>query len=124
MPRALTKPCVAERPFALLNHIWAYNRKGVRPSALYVRWKATADGMAREQKLFRGLRCIEGPFMAELLIEQSRRIDVDNAMKAPLDWAQSRMIVANDGNCRKSTVERVVKSRAPTGARLIITELA
>lgn len=107
-----------------LNKIWAHSRKGVRPSPEYERWKKKTDGYAMEQKIFRGRKTIKGAFTVELLIDESRLIDADNCLKAPLDYCQSRSLIADDKHCRKVTIEKVPKSLVPTGARLILTELA
>lgn len=138
--RAFTPPDVSRPPFAVpaggivivvdlprppsLNHIWKYGRKGVRPSPLYERWKAHADVLALLQHTHRGLKPITGRFTAELLIADSRKpLDCDNAAKGPLDWAQSRRLIANDKFCRRLVVEFVEASRAKHGARLTLTEI-
>src|SRR5262245_9169230 len=81
-----------------LNHIWKYSRKRVRPSPIYERWKEQADKHALMQRVHRGGRIIKGRFEAFVFYSERRfgQLDLDNLAKAPLDWAQSRALIAND----------------------------
>ena len=79
--------------------------------------------LALLQHIHRGLKPITGPFTAELLIADGRPLDCDNGAKGPLDWAQSRKLIANDKFCRRLVVEFVEPHRAPHGCRLTLTEI-
>lgn len=139
----LTRQTAADRPFALPNRelvttvvdlpfpcstnaLWAYNRaakRPIHPSKAYQTWKKSADALALTQKVGR-MRCIEGPFAAELMLQDGRRSDADNAIKCVLDRAKAWFLIADDRYCRKVTIEFVASHRVRHGARLTLVELA
>ena len=125
-PFGLPPPMIItiDLPFPIsTNALWSYGRKNVRASAEYTKWKSAADAIAMVQKTFRGLKTIETQFIAIILIADHRKIDVDNCAKSVLDWAQSRMLIANDSMCNELTIRKVPLKEVPTGARLIIREI-
>lgn len=122
-PRELVTT-VVDLPFPIsTNKLWTYGRRTVRPSLDYTRWKRTADALFLTQKI-RRMACIEGPFRAELLLMEGRRMDCDNAIKCVLDAAQRWNLIVNDKYCRELTIKWVASHLAPHGARLTLVELA
>ena len=58
---------------------------------------------------------IAGKFRAA--IDDRARIDLDNAMKALFDYAQSRELIADDKHCREITLRR---GRTATGCQFTL----
>lgn len=108
-----------------VNRIWRQAAKAkVHLSPDYVKWKANADVCVLVNKTWRRV-CIQGHFEAHIALnsELGRWGDLDNRIKAILDWAQSRALVTNDKNCRRLIVEWVQHACAPEGARLTLREM-
>jgi Holliday junction resolvase RusA-like endonuclease len=110
-----------------VNRIWRSKTggKGVYKAPEYKAWLKQADMQATLDHVFRGRRRkISGPFAATVLINiDMARGDLDNRIKAVLDWAQDRELISNDRHCMKLTAEWVPASRAPAGCHLTLTEL-
>jgi crossover junction endodeoxyribonuclease RusA len=99
-----------------VNRLWRSGRGRVFRSASYTNWIRAADAelMARRQ---RPKKRIEGPFEAHVTLSRKVRGDVDNRVKAVLDFLQSREIIRNDSDCQRLTVER---GDAAAGCRLVL----
>lgn len=122
----------ADRPFACppdivmdlpsppsVNRIWQRNKAGKRAvslSAEYVAWKKQADKLSLVLGQFRGLKIIRGPFEARIILKRDGA-DLDNKIKATLDWAQSRALIENDKHCQRIVAEW---GTAPHGCRLFL----
>lgn len=112
-----------------VNRIWRQSAKAgknkVRLAGDYIKWKEAADIRVLVNKTWRRV-CIHGYFEAHIALnrEIGRWGDLDNRIKAVLDWAQSRALVTNDKNCRLLTVEWTAHAFAPDGCRLTLRELA
>lgn len=120
---------VVDLPFPpSVNRIWRANPqssgKQVHLSQSYIRWKRQADLLAIASRVYRGCLKIDGPFEAHIALDVTAGAgDLDNRVKAVLDWAQSREMVKNDRDCRRLTVEWVEHVNAPEGCRLTLREL-
>ncbi len=106
------------------NHIWKYIKAGkVRRSAAYEKWLRAADNLLRAFAQLRGKPVITSHFTAEITLSVSKRagnLDCDNRIKAVLDYAQSRMLIANDSKCDQVTCAWGI---APHGCKLVIKEV-
>lgn len=111
-----------------VNRIWRQAAKAgknrIRLAGDYIKWKADADVRVIVNKTWRRV-CIQGHFEAHIALnsEIGRWGDLDNRIKAILDWAQSRALVTNDKNCRRLIVEWVQHASAPEGCRLTLREM-
>jgi len=111
----------ADRPFALpadsveiivdlpfppsTNRIWRARGQRVYRSQEYIEWCEAADMHVMAARQY-PKRKINGPFEAQILLKPHRLgLDLDNRIKAVLDWAQSRSIIENDKHCRRLTAE-------------------
>ena len=102
-----------------VNRIWRSQKAGKRRVYLapeYASWKKAADILAISLGQVKHFKRINGGFEAHIIL-QRRRGDIDNRVKAILDWAQSRELILDDSNCERLLVER---GEAPHGARLIL----
>jgi Holliday junction resolvase RusA-like endonuclease len=110
-----------------VNKIWkstaAISARRICLSPSYQEWKKAADLL-----LFtggRGWRAVRitGPFVAEIGLCAPKgypRGDLDNRIKAVLDYAQRIEIVSNDKHCQRLVVEWVEEDTAPHGCRLTL----
>jgi Holliday junction resolvase RusA-like endonuclease len=96
---------VVDLPFPpSVNQIWRYGRK-VHRSKKYLDWLAAADMAVRANRQF-PKRKITGLFEAHIILgENHGRGDLDNRIKALLDYAQSRDLIRNDSDCRRLVAE-------------------
>lgn len=102
-----------------VNRIWRANKAGskrVSTSQEYRNWRAHADILAISMRALHGVKKIQGPFEAHIVIKRGRG-DLDNRIKGVLDWAQSRELVRNDSDCQKLLVEY---GDAPHGCKLTL----
>lgn len=110
------------------NRIWrrGHSRRTGRTwtylSASYTKWKAKADEALAELRAAGPVQTISGPFEVRLVISKAKRhkLDLDNRLKAPLDWAQQAGLITDDKLQDRVTV---AWGRAPKGARLTLTEV-
>jgi Holliday junction resolvase RusA-like endonuclease len=97
---------IVDLPFPpSVNKIWRTGNDGrVRRSNVYLDWIAAADigVMARRQY---PKRKITGSFEAHIVLGDGGRGDLDNRIKAVLDWAQSRDLIRNDSDCQRLIAE-------------------
>jgi Holliday junction resolvase RusA-like endonuclease len=112
---------VVDLPFPpSVNRIWRGNRGIVHRSKVYIDWVTDADMgvMARRQY---PKRKIAGAFEAHVVFNPvGQRGDLDNRIKAVLDWAQSRDLIRNDSDCRRLIAEW---GDAEHGCRLTLREV-
>lgn len=121
-PFALPGEFVIDLPFPpSVNRLWRSSNKDGRSqvylSPSYVKWKKAADAMPRPP----GFVC--GRFEAEIAVCPTKgnpRGDLDNRIKAVLDWSQRVGIIEDDKHCQRLIVEWVDAVRAPAGCRLVL----
>jgi Holliday junction resolvase RusA-like endonuclease len=104
------------------NRIWRVRKAGknlVSISPEYANWRRQADLLTISMGSCKRVKRIAGPFEAGIVL-QRRRGDLDNRIKGVLDWAQSRLLIADDKFCEKLTVEW---GDAPHGCRLTMHAL-
>jgi Holliday junction resolvase RusA-like endonuclease len=91
----------------------------MRLSPEYKRWLDAADSMVFVAGGVRKLGKIEGAFEAHLTLDKNhpRPGDLDNRIKATLDFVQRIEVITNDKHCQRLTVER---GKAPEGCRLVL----
>lgn len=94
---------VLELPFPpSTNRIWARGGHGVTLSKDYRAWKDAADKFVLYTGAWRRAQKITGRFKFELILDENERRrggDLDNRIKAALDWCQSRELIRNDSDC-------------------------
>lgn len=123
---------VIDLPFPpSVNRIWRGQTTGnggkrVRLSTEYKNWKKNADLVAIANGSWRQRKHVSGNFEAHIGLdnEAGRWGDLDNRVKAVLDWAQSRLIIDDDKHCRRLTVEWVLHACAPDGCRLTLRSMS
>lgn len=131
-PFALPSGIVIDLPFPpSVNRLWRSSNKDGRSqvylSPSYVKWKKAADLLMMTGG--RGWRSakIPGHFAAEIMLCPTKgrtRGDIDNRVKAVLDYAQRAEIVADDKHCQRLLVEWVDAAMAPHGCRLTLRACA
>jgi Holliday junction resolvase RusA-like endonuclease len=105
------------------NRIWQRAKSGKRAvytSPEYKAWKRAADDLVAAMAQFRGVKPILGAFEATIILsERHTRIDLDNSVKALLDYAVRSNLVVDDAPkfLRRLLVEW---GHAPHGCRLIL----
>jgi Holliday junction resolvase RusA-like endonuclease len=108
-----------------VNRIWRSNKAGklaVSRSAEYRLWIEQADILIMTMGGMRGRKTIKGPFIALIEIKKPNiNSDLDNRIKAVLDYAQSRAFVDNDRNCVSITAQW--SAAALHGCRLTLREV-
>jgi Holliday junction resolvase RusA-like endonuclease len=105
------------------NRLWRVPRSGSgKPYASpeYRKWIDQADALSIALAQFRGVRRIDGPFEVHVVIQETAG-DLDNRLKAILDYCEDRALISNDRNARKITMEY---GEAPHGCHVTLTELA
>ena len=133
MRRELPIADVSEPPFAVpivtildlplppsTNRIWARSPGGITLSKDYRIWKENADKFVLFTGAWWRATKITGRFTAEIVLdanERKRAGDLDNRIKATLDWCQSRELIRNDSDCDALTV---CWGEAPTGCRVTL----
>jgi Holliday junction resolvase RusA-like endonuclease len=133
MRRELPRADVSRPPFAVpavtvldlpmppsTNRIWARSPDGVTLSKDYRIWKDNADKFVLFTGAWRRASKITGRFTAEIVLdanERKRAGDLDNRIKATLDWCQSRELIRNDSDCDEL---RVCWGEAPHGCRVTL----
>ena len=86
-------------------------------SAIYQRWKDAADATLWEQKL----TTFPGRVEVSIMLEDRGRFDVDNKIKAALDFVVRHAIISDDD---KRIVRRITAQIGDVkGCRITITEL-
>jgi Holliday junction resolvase RusA-like endonuclease len=116
---------VVDLPFPpSTNRIWGHGgANGVTLSKDYRAWKDAADKFVLYTGSWRRARKISGPFTFELVLDANERRrggDLDNRIKATLDWCQSRELIRNDSDCDDV---HAYWGEAPHGCRVTLTEI-
>jgi Holliday junction resolvase RusA-like endonuclease len=113
-----------------VNRLWrstAAEKNRVYLSPSYVKWKEAADALLMATRGWQ-IKTITGAFHLEIgLCPTSQghpRGDLDNRIKAILDYLQRVEIIANDKNCHRLLAEWVDLRRAPHGCRVTVRACA
>lgn len=113
-----------------VNKIWrstaAISSKRVYLAPSYVLWKTHADALLMSERGWTKKR-LAGPFEIEIDLccpAKHPRGDLDNRIKAVLDYLQRAEIVSNDKYCQRLLVQWVEQERAPHGCRVILRPCA
>jgi Holliday junction resolvase RusA-like endonuclease len=104
-----------------VNAIWCHGRGRTWLDPKYASWKREADQEAMASRVLVGIKPIDGPFRANIAINYQmvrKNSDIDNKIKAVLDFAQKAGIVTNDKNCVRVEAHY---GDAPKGCRLTVT---
>lgn len=98
----------------------ASSRKYFRRSK-YESWLSNADAMVTLHGSYPRPK-LDGKFEATLLFDEGagKNSDLDNRIKATLDWVVSREVVTDDRYCRRLVAQWVPHERAPYGCKLIL----
>lgn len=105
------------------NRIWMRAKAGNRAvftSPEYKKWKRAADDLIGAMAQMRGVKPIKGRFEAEIVLsEKHTRIDLDNSVKALMDYCVRCQIVVDDG---PKYLRRLVLDwgNAPHGCRVTL----
>ena len=101
-----------------VNRIWRNHHR----SAGYMAWIEQADALIMAHGGLRGREMIRGHFTALIEIKPtSIRCDLDNRIKAVLDYAQRIALISNDQNCMEITAKW--SEEAIAGCRLTIRSI-
>jgi crossover junction endodeoxyribonuclease RusA len=114
-----------------VNRLWrstAAEKNRVYLSPSYVKWKGAADALLFADRNWHRKGKITGAFHIDISLcptsQGHPRGDLDNRIKAVLDYLQRVEIIANDKNCQRLLAEWVDLSRAPHGCRVALRPLA
>ncbi len=120
--------CVMDLPFPpSTNEIWRRAGQRIILSQAYKSWKHQADMAVIANGCWRKRVAMPHAFTGLVLLDRSLRtaaMDVDNRIKAPLDWAQRVELVRNDCLCEDASARWVATLEAPRGCRLILRSVA
>lgn len=109
-----------------VNKLWknggalSTNRVYLAPS--YVKWKSAADALFMSSRGWLKKK-VAGAFEIEIDLccpTKYPRGDLDNRVKAVLDYLQRAEIIANDKHCERLVVQWVEQERAPHGCRVTL----
>lgn len=109
-----------------VNRIWRASTretKKVHLAPSYKAWRDAAGAMMMTQGGWRDRR-LTGPFSADIALCPAKgqlRGDLDNRIKAILDFMQSLLVVANDRNCQRVCAYWVDRADAPEGCRVSLS---
>ena len=111
------------------NRIWRQKRGGVYTAPAYAAWVKNCDAhilLARaSDPRVKAHYTIMGPCEADILLNIDKGIgDLDNRLKAVLDFAQRIELIDNDKLIMQLRAAWVKASWAPVGCRLTLRELA
>jgi len=128
-PLASSHDIVIDLPYPpSINRIWrssAVIKSGSQKVYLaptYKAWKSEADALLMTQRGWT-LRSFVGPFSLDLALcppKGQPRGDLDNRIKAVLDFLQRVSIVSNDKHCQLICAYWVESGQAPHGARVTV----
>ena len=104
-----------------VNAVWRSNRGRVHKSSAYISWQAVAGQEWMTQKI-KQPRFLPGDFSLILVLvnPDRRRRDLDNRLKACLDFCKLHRVIQDDSLARKIYLRWGTKKEAPLGARLIL----
>lgn len=113
-----------------VNRLWrstAAEKNRVYLSPAYVKWKDAADVLLLGAKGWRAQK-ITGAFHIEIALcptaQGHPRGDLDNRIKAVLDYLQRVEIIHNDKHCQRLLAEWVDRAGAPNGCRVKVRPCA
>lgn len=111
-----------------VNRLWrasADDRRRVYRAPCYKQWLHEADALVIINRQGPRGRIIRGWFELHFAMSDGypHKGDLDNRLKAALDFLQSREYVANDKHARKITLEWVPPDQAPAGCRVTLRSL-
>jgi crossover junction endodeoxyribonuclease RusA len=123
----MTTPLALNLPYPpSVNRIWrassAAAGKKVYISPAYKQWKDNADALLMSQRGWMMHR-VTGLFEVEIALCPPKghpRGDLDNRIKAVLDFLQRATIVSNDKHCQRITAYWAHQSTAPEGCRVTV----
>ena len=110
--------CVVDLPFPpSVNRVWRAQRKAdgmtVARSPEYRAWLRSADMQAIANGTWRHRVKMPGRFTATIELSAAMRLgDLDNRIKAVLDWAQRVELITNDKHCEEVTARWVTGATA------------
>jgi Holliday junction resolvase RusA-like endonuclease len=127
LAQTIAAEMVLDLPFPpSVNRLWRSSGKDASSRVYlapgYVRWKKTADALMYTNRGWQSQR-VSGYFTADILVCPPKghpRGDLDNRVKAILDYLQRVGIIADDKYCQRLTIEWVDAPRAPEGARVTV----
>lgn len=109
-----------------VNRIWRASTqsagKQVYIAPSYVKWKNLADALLMTQRGWM-MRRVTGAFEVDIALCPPKghpRGDLDNRIKAILDFLQRATIVSNDKHCQRITAYWAHQSAAPEGCRVTV----
>lgn len=87
------------------NDIWAYGARNVRMGGKYLKWQTENDKLVMAQRL--RFKTIMGAFTSEIILDEYKYggFDLDNGIKAILDYCQRIDAIENDKFNRRLLVE-------------------
>lgn len=107
-----------------VNAIWRAKGNGVYRSKPYLDWIAQAGAAVLVDNKTRTRRTITGPFSAIIDMRRQRKgSDIDNRIKAVLDFCQLHQFVSDDSNCMWVRAGWS-KDAGPRGCRVTLREEA
>lgn len=123
----VAEPVVVDLPYPpSMNRIWrsssAAAGKQVYLAPSYVKWKGHADALLMSTRGWTKKR-VAGPFEIEIDLccpTNYPRGDLDNRIKAVLDYLQRAEVISNDKNCVRLVVQWVEQYLAPHGCRATV----
>lgn len=130
-PFAVAPDVVVDLPYPpSVNRLWRataeHGEQSVYLAPTYVSWKKAADALLLT---YRGWRqpTIKGAFSIDIGLSPPKghkRGDIDNRVKAVLDFIQRVSIIENDKHCQRLLVEWVGIEHAPHGCRVTVRACA
>jgi Holliday junction resolvase RusA-like endonuclease len=113
-----------------VNRLWrstAAEKNRVYLSPAYTKWKDAADVLLLTTKGWRG-KTVTGAFHIEIALcptaQGHPRGDLDNRIKAVLDYLQRVEIIVNDKHCQRLLAQWVDRASAPSGCRVKVESCA
>jgi Holliday junction resolvase RusA-like endonuclease len=113
-----------------VNKLWratsAISSKRVYLAPSYVTWKAEADALLMATRGWTNRR-VMGPFSINIDLcapPKHPRGDLDNRIKAVLDFLQRVSLIHNDKDCQRLVAQWVPIERAPHGCRVTLRAFA
>lgn len=109
-----------------VNRIWRSSTKSagkqvyIAPS--YRKWKDHANALLMTKRGWM-LRRIVGPFSVDIALCPPKghpRGDLDNRIKAVLDFLQAATIISNDKHCQMICAHWALEGGAPEGCRVVV----
>ena len=122
--------CVVDLPFPpSTNRIWRHDgnhrNRMIHLSPEYRKWKDKADVAVVANGCWRKRVVMPGRFSVLILLSRARqRGDLDNRIKALLDWAQRVELILDDKFCEEITARWAPTAECPHGCRMIFRSVA